>query len=216
MRTTLRIDVPTRRDRPVGVRRRLLLPAAAVLGILMLATGCSVRVDGRDHSVHGLDAGRSVEWDLTEPLEADALGLADDEMDVVSMSDDATVTLRLPRGTWTGHAEQVAVTTRHGYVDSVDAFWTEPDGQAAAARMGADADLLGVDAARVAGWAETAAWAETADITRPRVDAAHNGASGEVATTMSASMATGEGEGTPVRLWYKFYVRDVAEEAGAT
>ena len=155
-----------------------------------------------------------MQWDLTRPLEAEALGLPADQMVIVTVPEDATVSLRLPGGTWSGRTEEMTVTTRHGYVDQVDLFWTETDGQAAADRMVADADLLGVDADRVAEWAERARWAETADINETRHKDNYNGASGEVSTAIKPSMAVGEGPGTPVRLWYKFYVRDVVETAG--
>lgn len=195
--------------------RRVVLAAAATFALAATA-GCTVSVGGGrdDAGAQLFEEGSSMEWDLTQPLEAEALGLPTDKRVEVTVPDDATVSLTLPTGTWSGRAEQMAVSTRHGYVDSVDLFWTEPDGQAAANRMVADADLLGVDATKVAEWAGTAQWAETADTNRTRTDANYNGANGEVSTAIKPSMAVGEGAGTPVRLWYKFYVRDVVETAG--
>ncbi|MBE1875502.1 hypothetical protein [Myceligenerans pegani] len=194
--------------------RKAILAATVVLA-LTVAAGCTVRVGGSDDDgAEVFGEANSMQWDLTRPLEAEALGLPGDQMVVVTVPDDATVNLTLPTGTWTGRTEEMTVTTRHGYVDSVDLYWTEPDGQAAADRMVADAPLLGIDAARAAEWAGTAKWAETADINRTREKANYNGAAGEVSTSVKPSMAVGEGEGTPVRLWYKFYVRDVVETAG--
>lgn len=186
---------------------------AAVVA-LVLTTGCTVRVGGdEDPTAQVFDGGNSLQWDLTRPLEADALGLPGDQRVVVTVPDDATTNLTLPTGTWTGRTEEMTVTTRHGYVDSVDLYWTEPDGHAAADRMVADAALLGIDATRAAEWADTATWAETADVNRTREKANYNGAAGEVSISVKPGMAVGEGEGTPVRLWYKFYVRDVVEAA---
>ena len=195
--------------------RRVALAAAAALA-LAVTTGCTISVGGGRDNVGAqlFGEGSNMEWDLTQPLEAEALGLPTDKRVEVTVPEDATVTLTLPTGTWSGPTEQLAVSTRHGYVDSVDVFWTESDGQAAADRMVADAELLGVDAAKVAEWAGIAKWAETADTNRSRTDANFNGASGEVSTSIKPSMAVGEGAGTPVRLWYKFYVRDVVETAG--
>ncbi len=194
--------------------RQVLLAAAASFA-LVLTAGCTVRVGGDqdDDGAHVFGDRTGLEWDLTRPLEAEALGLPGDDMVVVTVPDDATVSLTLPTGTWSGGTEEMTVTTRHGYVDQVDLFWTETDGQAAADRMVADAGLLGVDAARVAAWAETATWAETADINETRHEDNYNGANGEVSIAIKPSMAVGEGSGTPVRLWYKFYVRDVVETA---
>lgn len=195
--------------------RHVILAAAAALA-LAATTGCTVSVGGGrdDDGAQLFGEGNSMQWDLTRPLEAEALGLPENKRVEVAVPDDATVSLTLPTGTWSGRTEQMAVSTRHGYVDSVDLFWTEADGQAAADRMAADAGLLGVDATQVAEWAETAKWAETADINRSRTDANYNGAAGEVSTAIKPSMAVGDGPGTPVRLWYKFYVRDVVETAG--
>lgn len=195
--------------------RHVMLAVCAVLALAVTA-GCTVRVGGADDGggAELFGEGNSMEWDLTRPLEAGALGLPDDKRVEVAVPEGATVSLTLPTGTWSGRTEQMAVSTRHGYVDSVDLFWTEADGQAAADRMVADADLLGVDGTRVAEWAETARWAETADTNRTRTDANYNGANGEVSTSIKPSMAVGQGTGTPVRLWYKFYVRDVVETAG--
>jgi hypothetical protein len=156
--------------------------------------------------------GNSVQWDLTRPLEAKPLGLPDDEMEIVTVPDNPTVNLKLPTGTWSGRTEEMTVTTRHGYVDSVDLFWTEANGQAAADRMVADAKLLGVDAEQVAGWAEIAQWAETASTKEGRHDANYNGSNGRVSTAIKPSMAVGAGKGTQVRLWYKFYLRNVVEQ----
>lgn len=195
--------------------RHVVLAVCAVL-VLTVTTGCTVRVgDGDDDGgVELFGEGNSMQWDLTRPLEAETLGLPSDQMVIVSVPDDATVSLTLPTGTWSGRTEEMTVTTRHGYVDQVDLYWTEADGQAAADRMVADADLLGVDGARVAGWAETSRWAETADVNETRAKDNYNGANGEVSTAIRPSMAIGQGTGTPVRLWYKFYVRDVVETAG--
>lgn len=194
--------------------RQVILAAAAIVA-LVVTTGCSVRVGGAEEDDGGqvFGEGNSMQWDLTRPLEAQALGLPEDKMVVVTVPDDATVSLTLPTGTWTGPTEEMTVTTRHGYVDSVDLYWTEPDGRAAADRMVADAAVLGIDAARAGEWAETATWAETAEINRTREKANYNGAAGEVSTSVKPSMAVGEGAGTPVRLWYKFYLRDVVETA---
>ncbi|MFD6443789.1 hypothetical protein ACFWEJ_01715 [Promicromonospora sp. NPDC060204] len=195
--------------------RHVVLAVCAVL-VLTVTTGCTVRVgDGDDDGgVELFGEGNSMQWDLTRPLEAETLGLPSDQMVIVSVPDDATVSLTLPTGTWSGRTEEMTVTTRHGYVDQVDLYWTEADGQAAADRMVADADLLGVDGARVAEWAETSRWAETADVNETRAKDNYNGANGEVSTAIRPSMAIGQGTGTPVRLWYKFYVRDVVETAG--
>lgn len=193
--------------------RQVILATAAILALVATA-GCSVRVGGGDDDgAQVFGEGNGMEWDLTKPLEAEALGLPSDQMVVVSVPDDATVSLTLPTGTWTGRTEEMTVSTRNGYVDSVDLFWTEPDGQAAADRMVADAPLLGVDAARVAEWAEVARWAQGADTNRTREKANYNGAAGEVSTSIKPSIEVGQGEGTPTRLWYKFYVRDVVETA---
>ncbi|GAB3169357.1 hypothetical protein GCM10027059_34080 [Myceligenerans halotolerans] len=193
--------------------RKAILAAAAVLALVATA-GCAVRVGGADDDrAEVFGEANSMQWDLTRPLKAEDLGLPEDQMVVVTVPDDATVNLTLPSGTWSGRTEEMTVTTRHGYVDQVDLYWTEADGQAAADRMAGDASLLGVDPAQVAGWAETARWAETADINRTREKANYNGATGEVSTSVKPSMAVGEGAGTPVRLWYKFYVRDVVETA---
>ena len=196
--------------------RQVILAACAIFA-LAVTTGCTVRVgDGEqdDAGAQVFGEGNTMQWDLTRPLEAETLGLPADQMVIIDVPDDATVSLTLPSGTWSGRTEEMTVTTRHGYVDSVDLYWTEADGQAAADRMVADAGLLGVDAARVAEWAETARWAETADINRTREKTNYNGSTGEVSTAIKPSMAVGEGAGTPVRLWYKFYVRDVVETAG--
>lgn len=195
--------------------RQAILAAGAIVALAVTA-GCTVRVGGDqdDDGAQVFGEGNSMQWDLTRPLETEALGLPEDSMVVVTVPEDATVSLTLPSGTWTGRTEEMTVTTRHGYVDSVDLYWTEANGQAAADRMVADAGLLGVDAARVAEWAETAKWAETADINRTREKTNYNGSTGEVSTSIKPSMAVGEGAGTPVRLWYKFYVRDVVETAG--
>ncbi|GAA1866041.1 hypothetical protein [Myceligenerans crystallogenes] len=193
--------------------RQVILAAAAIVALVATA-GCSIRVGGAgDDGAKVFEEGNSMEWDLTKPLEAEALGLPSDQMVVVEVPGDATVSLVLATGTWTGRTEEMTVSTRHGYVDSVDLFWTEPDGQAAADRMVADAALLGVDAARVAEWAEVARWAETATTHRTREKANYNGAAGEVSTSVKPSTEVGQGEGTPTRLWYKFYVRDVVETA---
>ncbi|WP_369373848.1 hypothetical protein AB1046_07340 [Promicromonospora sp. Populi] len=195
--------------------RQVILAASTVVA-LALTAGCTVRVGGDEDNDGAQVFGEenSMQWDLTRPLEAESLGLPADKMVIVTVPEDATVSLTLPSGTWSGRTEEMTVTTRRGFVDSVDLFWTEADGQAAADRMVADAALLGVDAARVAEWAETARWAETADTNRSRTDANYNGANGEVSTAIKPSMAVGEGPGTPVRLWYMFYVRDVVETAG--
>lgn len=194
--------------------RQVILSACAVVA-LAVAAGCSVRVGGgQDNGARLFGAGSSIQWDLTRPIEAESLGLASDEMVVVTVPEDATVSLTLPSGTWSGRTEEMTVTTRHGYVDQINLFWAEADGQAAADRMVADAELLGVDAARVAEWAETAQWAETADINRSREKTIYNGSNGDVSIAIKPSMAVGEGEGTPVRLWYEFYVRNVVEAAG--
>ncbi|WP_157524304.1 hypothetical protein [Jiangella alkaliphila] len=187
---------------------------AAILGLAVTA-GCTVSVGGDedDDGAQLFGDRNSLQWDLTQPLEAAALGLPDDEMVIVDVPEDPTVSLTLPTGTWSGRTEEMTVTTRHGYVDSVDLFWTEADGQAAADRMVADAELLGVDAAQVAEWAESARWAETADVNVTRHEDNYNGANGEVSTAIKPGMAIGEGEGTPVRLWYMFYVRNVVEAA---
>lgn len=194
--------------------RQMVLAATAILALAATA-GCTITVgDGEDDDGAQLFGdGTSLEWDLTRPLEAEPLGLPADEMVIVAVPDDPTVSLTLPTGTWSGRTEEMTVTTRHGYVDQVDLFWTEDDGQAAADRMVADSDLLGVDAAQVAEWAESARWAETADINESRHEDNYNGANGDVSIAIKPGMAVGEGEGTPVRLWYKFYVRDVAETA---
>ncbi|MCF4121023.1 hypothetical protein L1785_08515 [Antribacter sp. KLBMP9083] len=198
--------------------RQVILAACAIFA-LTVAAGCTVHVGG-DQDDDGNDGtqvfgeANSMQWDLTRPLEAEALGLPADDMVIVAVPEDATVSLTLPSGTWSGRTEEMTVTTRHGYVDSVDLFWTEAGGQAAADRMVADAALLGVDAAQVAEWAETARWAETADVNETRAKDNYNGSTGEVSTAIKPSMAVGEGAGTPVRLWYKFYVRDVVETAG--
>ncbi|WP_157987544.1 hypothetical protein [Jiangella endophytica] len=194
--------------------RRAFLSAAAILALTVTA-GCTIRVGGDDDGGAQLFGdGNTLQWDLTRPLEAEALGLPADQMVIVDVPDDPTVSLKLPTGTWSGRTEQMTVTTRHGYVDQVNLFWTEADGQAAADRMVADAELLGVDAERVAGWAESARWAETADVNVTRHEKNYNGANGEVSTAIMPRMAIGEGEGTPVRLWYLFYVRDVVQTAG--
>lgn len=145
--------------------RQVILAACAIFALAVTA-GCTVRVGGDqdDDGARVFGVGNSMQWDLTRPLEAEALGLPADEMVIVDVPEDAAVSLTLPSGIWSGRTEEMTVITRHGYVDSVDLFWTETDGQAAADRMVADAALLGVDAARVAEWAETAKWAETADI----------------------------------------------------
>ncbi|GAA2224830.1 hypothetical protein GCM10010413_18800 [Promicromonospora sukumoe] len=194
--------------------RHAILAVCTVLALAVTA-GCTVRIgDGDDDGGAELfGEGNSMEWDLTQPLEAEGLGLPADQMVIVKVPDDATVSLTLPTGTWSGRTEEMTVTTRHGFVDQVDLFWTEADGQAAADRMVADSALLGLDAERVAAWAERARWAETADVNRTRHKDNYNGANGEVSTSVRPSMAIGEGEGTPVRLWYKFYVRDVVETA---
>ncbi|PZF79759.1 hypothetical protein C1I92_29490 [Jiangella anatolica] len=193
----------------------MILAAAAIFALAATA-GCTIRVgDGEDDNGAQLFGdGNSLQWDLTRPIEAEPLGLPDAQLEMVDVPDDATVSLTLPSGTWSGRTEQMTVTTRRGYVDHVDLFWTEDDGQAAADRMVADSDLLGVDAALVAEWAESARWAETADVNETRHEDNYNGASGEVSTAIKPSMAVGDGPGTPVRLWYKFYVRDVVETAG--
>jgi hypothetical protein len=196
--------------------RQVILAVCAALALAATA-GCSISVGDGDQDDEGAQVfgeGNSMQWDLTRPLEAEALGLPSDQLVMVDVPEDATVSLVLPSGTWTGRTEEMTVTTRYGYVDSVDLFWTEADGQAAADRMVADAQLLGVDAAKVAEWAETAKWAETADTNRSRTDANYNGANGEVSTAIKPSMAVGEGAGTPVRLWYMFYVRGVVEATG--
>lgn len=194
--------------------RQVILSACAVVA-LAVAAGCSVRVGGgQDNGARLFGEGSSIQWDLTRPIAAESLGLASDEMVVVTVPEDATVSLTLPSGTWSGRTEEMTVTTRHGYVDQINLFWAEADGQAAADRMVADAELLGVDAARVAEWAETAQWAETADINRSREKTIYNGSNGDVSIAIKPSMAVGEGEGTPVRLWYEFYVRNVVEAAG--
>jgi hypothetical protein len=195
--------------------RQVILAVCAALALAATA-GCTISVGDGDQDDEGAQVfgeGNSMQWDLTRPLEAEPLGLPSDQMVIVDVPEDATVSLVLPTGTWSGRTEEMTVTTRHGYVDSVDLFWTEADGQAAADRMVADAQLLGVDAARVAEWAERAQWAETADSNRSRHKDNYNGAAGEVSTAIKPSMAVGEGPGTPVRLWYKFYVRDVVETA---
>jgi hypothetical protein len=195
--------------------RQVILAACAVVALAVTA-GCAISVGGGqdDDGAQLFGEGDSMQWDLTRPLEAEALGLPADQMVIVTVPEDATVSLRLPSGTWSGRTEEMTVTTRHGYVDQVDLFWTETDGQAAADRMVADAKLLGVDAAQVASWAEIAKWAETADTNETRHDTNYNGSNGRVSTAIKPSMAVGEGPGTPVRLWYKFYVRDVVETAG--
>ncbi|WP_199037940.1 hypothetical protein [Glycomyces salinus] len=185
------------------------LCAAAVLA----ASACTIRVgddeDGPGAAVFGDE--NSIRWDLARPLESEPLGLPPDQMVVATVPEDATVTLDLPHGTWSGRVEEMTVTTRDGYIDSVDLFWTETDGQAAADRMAADAESLGLDAEQVAAWAEVASWAETADSNRARHKADYHGSNGEVATSVATSMAMGAGTGTPCRLWYKFYVRDVVD-----
>ncbi|MFJ3406606.1 hypothetical protein [Promicromonospora sp. NPDC090134] len=194
--------------------RHVVLAVCAVLALAVTA-GCTVHVGGADDDgVELFGEGNSMQWDLTRPLDAETLGLPADQMVVVTVPEDATVSLTLPTGTWSGSTEEMTVTTRHGYVDSVDLFWTEADGQAAADRMVADAGLLGVDTALVAQWAGTAQWAETADTNETRAKDNYNGSNGEVSTSIRPSMAVGEGAGTPVRLWYTFYVRDVVETAG--
>lgn len=200
---------------PRQVPLRHVIAAACAVVALVVTAGCTVRVgdDKDDAGAQVFDEGNSMQWDLTRPLEAETLGLPSDDMVVVAVPEDATVSLTLPSGTWTGGTEEMTVTTRHGYVDQVDLFWTEQDGQAAADRMVADAPLLGVDAAQVARWAETAQWAETADVNETRARDNYNGAAGEVSTAIKPNMAVGKGPGTPVRLWYKFYVRDVVETA---
>ncbi|WP_327637413.1 hypothetical protein OHB24_03195 [Kribbella sp. NBC_00482] len=191
--------------------RQVFLAAAAIFA-LTVATGCSLRVGDQDEVDPVFGTGNRVQWDLTRPLEAKALGLPDDQMEIVTVPDDAIVSLKLPTGTWSGRTEEMTVTTRHGYVDSVDLFWTEANGQAAADRMVADAKLLGVDAAQVAGWAEIAKGVETADTKRRRHDGNYNGSNGRVSTAIKPSMVVGAGTGTPVRLWYLFYVRNVVEK----
>lgn len=197
--------------------RQVILAVCAALALAATA-GCSISVGDGDQDDEGAQVvfgqENSMQWDLTRPLETESLGLPADQMVIVDVPEDATVSLVLPSGTWTGRTEEMTVTTRHGYVDSVDLFWTEADGQAAADRMVADAELLGVDATQVAGWAETAKWAETADVNETRAKDNFNGANGDVSTAIKPSMAVGEGAGTPVRLWYLFYVRGVVEAAG--
>jgi hypothetical protein len=191
--------------------RQVFLAAAAIFA-LTVATGCSVRVGDPDEVDPVFGNGNSVQWDLTRPLEAKTLGLPDNQLEMVTVPDDATVSLKLPSGTWSGRTEQMTVTTRHGYVDSVDLFWTEANGQAAEDRMVADAELLGVDAAQVASWAERAKRAETSTINETREEDNFNGSNGRVSTAIKPGMEVGKGEGTPVRLWYKFYLRNVVEK----
>ncbi|GAB3948150.1 hypothetical protein GCM10029976_078720 [Kribbella albertanoniae] len=191
--------------------RRGFLAVAAALALVVTA-GCTFRVGEPDEVDPVFGEGNSVRWDLTRPIEAKTLGLPDNQMVISTVPDDATVSLTLPTGIWSGRIEEMTVTTRHGYVDSVDLFWTEANGQASADRMVADAKLLGVDAALVARWAETAKWVETADTNETRHKDNYNGRNGRVSTAMKPSMDEGKGEGTPVRLWYLFYVRDVVEK----
>jgi hypothetical protein len=198
----------------VSVPVRPAVLAALAVFALVLGSGCSIRVGDEDPVDPVFGTGNTVEWDLSRPLEAIALGLPDDEMTIVGVPDKATVTLKLPRGTWSGRTEQMTVITRHGYVDSVDLFWTEADGQAAENRMVADADLLGIDAARVGQWGESAAAAETGT-KGPRLKDNFNGSNSRVSTAVKPGMAVGEGAGTPVRLWYLFYLRDVVEPGPA-
>ncbi|MBB5789797.1 hypothetical protein [Jiangella mangrovi] len=195
---------------------RQVILAAVAIAAMAVAAGCTVRVGGDedDDGARLFGDGVTLQWDLTRPLEAEALGLPADQMVIVDVPDDPTVSLTLPTGTWSGRTEEMTVTTRHGFVDQVNLFWTEADGQAAADRMVADAELLGVDAAQVAGWAESARWAETADVNVTRHEDNYNGANGAVSTAIKPTMTIGEGDGTPVRLWYLFYVRDVVETAG--
>ncbi|MFB6724237.1 hypothetical protein ACFCV3_28930 [Kribbella sp. NPDC056345] len=191
--------------------RRAFLAAAATLA-LMVTTGCTFHVGEPDEADPVFGEGNSVRWDLSRPIEAKTLGLPDDQLVILTVPDDATVSLTLPTGTWAGRTEEMTVTTRKGYLDAVDLFWTEPNGQASADRMVSDAKLLGVDAARVASWAGSAKWAETADTNRMRHEANYNGRNGRVSTAIKPGMAVGKGEGTPVRLHYLFYVRNVVEK----
>ncbi len=80
------------------------------------------------------------------------------------------MSLTLPTGTWSERTEEETVTTRHGYVDQVNRSGPRTTGEAAADRMVADSDLLGVDAAQAAEGPRSARWAETADVnvTPPR------------------------------------------------
>lgn len=192
-------------------RRQAILGSCAMAAFTV--SGCSIRVgdgdDGPGAAVFGEED--SLQWDLAQPIESETLSLPSDQMVVAIVPEDATVTLDLPSGTWSGRVEEMTVTTRHGYVDSVDLFWTESDGQAAADRMVSDADLLGLDAEQVAEWADVSSWAETADSNRSRHKADYHGSNGEVSISVSTSMAMDEGSGTPCRLWYKFYLRDLVD-----
>lgn len=198
-------------DVPVSARQRFLTAAAAFA--LVVTAGCTVRV-GDDEVDPVFGAGSTVRWDLTRPLEAQTLGLPPDEIVVLDVPEDATVSLTLPSGTWSGHAEAMSVTTRDGYLDGINLSWIEPDGQAAADRMVADAGLLGINVEDAASWAETARYHETADVAETDHEQNFNGSSGDVSTSVQADMAVGEGKGTPVQLRYMFYMRHVVETAG--
>lgn len=201
-------------DVPVSARQRFLAVAATFA--LATTAGCSISIgdDKDDQPDPVFGTGNTVQWDLTRPLEAEALGLPPDEMVIVDVPENPTVTLTLPTGTWSGPTEEMWVITRHGYVDSVNLYWFEPDGQAAAARMVADAGLFGIDAEGAAAWAETARYLETADIAESDHEENFNGTNGDVSIAVQPDMAVGEGPGTPVQLRYLFYVRDVVETAG--
>ncbi|TWD78985.1 hypothetical protein FB561_0033 [Kribbella amoyensis] len=195
----------------MATKRRVLLAAVAVLALTVF-TGCTFRVGDPEEPDPVFGQGSSVRWDLTRPIEAKVVGLPADEMEILEVPDDATVTFTLPTDAWSGRIEDMTVTTRHGYLDTVDIFWTEADGQAAADRMVADAEVLGVDAARVAGWAGIAQRAETAGTHETTEKANYNGSNGRVSTAMKPSMRTSKGKGTPVRLFYRFYLRNVVEK----
>src|SRR5687767_2352239 len=66
--------------------RQVSLAAAAIVA-LALTAGCTVRVGGDqdDDGAQVFGDGNSLQWDLTRPLEAEALGLPADEMVIVDV-----------------------------------------------------------------------------------------------------------------------------------
>lgn len=204
-----------------GARRGAPGSAAAICTVALVVAGlagCSVRFDDGPSGLAGagtvqaVEEGEPMEWDLTRPVDAESVGLPADEMVVVDVPDGGgDVELTLPTGTWSARAEQLTVTTRAGYVLSVDVFWTEPTADEAYARMSGEAEVLGLDPAALDDWLAGVP-ATLGGSAGDRVKQTFNGSSGAVATSVQAGLEAGTGGSAPVRLWYAFYLRDLVED----
>ncbi|QEO13931.1 hypothetical protein FLP10_05455 [Agromyces intestinalis] len=158
---------------------------------------------GAPTTLTALEAGAELDWDLTAPVRAAAIG-ADDGMTVVPLDRSIDVAITLPTGVWHSTADELTIEVAAGRLTRLNLFATESGGEASEARLLADAPVLGLDEARIETWAEdelpAALAPERAGGQRDRTG--FNGASGEVTTSVQVSLEPGPGGDDAIRFWY--------------